>query len=333
MEDKFTWTQEYKKSWEEDSVKPEYSFTSPKHRDYNPNRKNVIRHLLVAIDTSSSIEKQDYLPTIRNQITNSLSEFSTKFISMNPLSLLTFMTCNNTFQKFAKSFDPSNLLNVIGDGEFSLLNCLSTAVEILKNSGYARECLIITASIGTKDSSSFDEIFKEIKKYNIKVNIISISGEVTLFKRICAFSCSSFYVPQCSNDFEYILSSFLSPLESLEATNTLIKFGFPTLLDESGVCTCHLTLNKVNYECPNCKTRVCSLPIQCPVCDLRLISPLNIAKSYYYMYPLAPLKKSSGICDVCKNTASNCCTKCNSSYCQECHSFIENDLNFCLFCD
>lgn len=331
MGDKFTWTQEYKKSWDEDQEEAKVASFSVSNR-YNPNRKNIIRHFHLAIDTSVSIEKSDYLPTIRNQLTRLIPPFTTHFNDMNPLSILSFMTCSNTFQKYSKVFDISNMLNVIGANDFSFLNCLRAAVEILRDSNCTRECLLVTASIGTKDSTSLEEICREIKKNSVKINIISICGEVTIFKKICEISNGRFLVPLDINHFEIILNDFAFPLESTETTNTLIKFGFPNTVEKPSLCSCHLAFHTCLYECPVCKTFVCSLPVQCPICATRLISPLHISKSYHYMYPLKPFIECKGVCRCCSKEGSSKCPDCSNVYCIRCSNFLHHDLNFCLYC-
>lgn len=346
MEDKFTWTQEYKKSWEDDKIESKATKHSAAYQQYSPYSKNIIRHLHLVIDTSLSIEKPDYLPTVRNQITRLVPLFVEQFSRMNPLSMLSFMTCKDTFQKFSKIFDAASLLNVVGNDDFSFLNCLRAAVEVLRNSSHTKECLVITASIGTKDNGSFDEILKDIKKYNVKINLISICGDISIFKKICEVSNGKFYVPLNVNHFEIILNYFSYPMESTETTNALIKFGFPNIINtirvtdkttqgvasNSGLCACHLTFHNSNYECPICKAFICTIPTQCPICDTQLISPLNISKSYHYMYPLKPFDVSGGVCRNCARDGTNRCTECGTVYCEECSDFLQGDLNFCLYC-
>lgn len=332
MENNFSWTQEYRRSWEENKsiVKKDFSMSS---RLFNPNKKSIIRHLLVCIDTSSSIEKSDYIPTIRSALSMALPSFSKLFKNSNPLSSLSFLTCRDVFEKYSREFESNTLLNVIGSEQFSFLNCIKSGIEFLKNSCYNKEILIVTASIGTRDTGCYDQLISEIKKLGVKISIISISGEVTLFKKISAVSNGMFYVPIDNHHFEIILNSFAEPLESLEPTSSLIKLGFPKITQESAICACHLKFCKNLYECPVCKAYVCSLPCQCPICTTQLVSPINISKSYYFMYPLKPFDlDSTGSCKKCGNESVSRCGDCSSFYCEKCYEFIQKDLNFCIFC-
>ena len=45
-------------------------------------------------------------------------------------------------------------------------------------------------------------------------------------------------------------------------------------------------LKPFGFLCINCKTRVCSLPMDCPSCGLRLVSATQIAKAQMHIMPL-----------------------------------------------
>lgn len=332
MENKFSWTQEYKRSWENSTADVNF-ITRSTIKTFSTNKKTIIRQFLVAIDNSASIEKTDYIPTIRNTIVETLPSFCSEFKRLNPLSIINFATCKNKFEKFSKDFDRIFLLNTIGSESFSFLNCLKSGIELLKNISYDKELLLITASTNTRDTDIYENVINDLKKYNIKINIISICGELSLFKRIAILSGGLFYVPLNLNDFEEILMKFTEPLESPDVKCTLVKLGFPSAFSKSGICSCHLQCNKDLYSCPACNTLVCNLPIQCPICDLQLVTGMHISKSYYYQYPLEPLSHcTAGICIRCKSPTKYKCEKCESLYCEKCGDFVENEIRFCPFC-
>lgn len=331
MSNKFSWTQEFKRSWETET---DNKITHRKIdlKNFNKNKKSIIRHLLVAIDNSAAIEKADYVPTIRSLLVDALPKFVEKFKLLNPLSVINFMTVRNSFDKFVKEFSPT-LLNMIGSGDFSLLNCLRSGIELLKDSTYTRELLIITSSINTKDSSSIDTIIKDIKKYSIKVSIISICGEITIFKRIASLTRGLYYVPLNFNDFECVLYRFSEPLDSPDATSSLVPIGFPSIPNNSGICSCHLKFGTSKFNCPSCSTLFCDLPAQCPICELHLVAPMSISQSYYHQYQMNPLLASTeGYCRRCSSDSKYKCNECNSLYCEECRDFVQTELSFCIFC-
>lgn len=332
MENNFSWTQEFKRTWDgqgQETKKMSYQTA----KEFNLNKKSIIRHLLVCIDTSSTIENFDYVPTIRNVVANLLPVFTSKFRMSNPLSIISFLTCNKAFDKYSSEFDSTKLLNTIGKDHFSLQNCLKSAIEYLKCSNYNREILILTASIGSKDQESYDTIFAELKKFGIRVSFLNISGEVTLFKKISSITNGKYLVPLDQHHFEILLNSFSEPIESQDSTSCLVKLGFPKYASESGICSCHLRYNKNPYECPVCKTFICSLPTQCPICETQLVSPINISKSLYFMYPLSPFNENcSGKCRFCMKNSVSECPDCKSLFCISCTEYLHSFLNFCIYC-
>lgn len=332
MEGKFTWTQEYRRTWDEDHVEATKEISVGRH-SYEAGKKNLIRHVLVAIDTSASIEKPEFVPTVRHHITQNLPKFVDKFRNLNPLSTMTFISCRDTFMQYSKGFDVGALLCNVGCGSFSLLNCLLSAISILKKSRFARECLIITASIGTKDCDSYESALVLLKKYNIRVNILSICGEVTVFGKIVALTGGKLIVPLNLGHFEAVLEEFTMPLPALEAASVLVRLGFPKKYNSPGLCMCHLTLQNELYECPNCRAFSCSLPSQCYICELQLVSAMDIVKTSHFLYPLFQLALGEGICVVCSSSATKKCQSCVSVYCVECAEMISNDLLFCPFCE
>lgn len=332
MENKFSWTQEFRRSWEDDLKEEKFSSTSLT-KQTSRNRKNVIRHLHLVIDTSSAIEKPDYLPSIRSQLAKSIPSFVNSFTESNPLSVLTFMSCREVVEKYSKIFDLNVMLNTIGSGNFSFLNCLKGIIEVMKNTKHNRECLIIISSIGTRDNDTYEDVIAALKKFNIKISIISICGEVTLFKKIVSLTNGLFYVPQDFHHLNVILDYFCDPLDSNDLMNILIQYGFPARIEGLDLCSCHLKLSNNLYECPRCKTAICDIPSQCPICELQLVSPLNISKSYYHIYTLKQfLVSEGGVCKCCGKEGKKVCSDCKGIYCDECDRFVHEYLNFCILC-
>lgn len=332
MNDKFSWTQEYVKSWDK-KIEEVQDISFQRINNYNPYKKNIIRHLHICIDSSEAIEKSDYLPTIRNKINNVMGGFINHFNAMNPLSVLSYSLNSDVFQKYTKSFSASTFLNMIGEKSFSLVNCLESVVEVFKNSSYNRECLMIISAISTKDNGSLNSVLDEIKRLNIKIHIISISGEVTVFKNVCAITNGLFYVPVNAEHFEMILKSFGDAHESIETTNNLIRLGFPEMSGNMGVCCCHLMFQEDLYECPSCGAYVCSLPVWCPICSMQLVSSTSIVRCYWSMYPLEPYSvDENGTCRMCSEESKERCNECNNCFCGKCASYMHQDLGFCVFC-
>jgi len=69
---------------------------------------------------------------------------------------------------------------------------------------------------------------------------------------------------------------------------SLLTMGFPSRVAEAApsLCACHGVPSRGGYACPRCKSKVCGLPAQCPVCELQLIQSTHLARSYHHLFPL-----------------------------------------------
>lgn len=186
--------------------------------------------------------------------------------------------------------------------------------------------------------------------------------------------------------------------KELEASKAvpLIKMGFPTkiqpslssssssnTLDFIQICACHPASgtddNKKNgidvsaattrsssvigYQCPQCHSKVCSLPTVCPVCGLMLILSTHLARSYHHLVPLVDFKEvpvsesyPSTFCYGCllkfppgtkdlennphkneriesKISSRYRCKKCHNDFCIDCDVFVHETLHNCPGCE
>jgi transcription initiation factor TFIIH subunit 2 len=143
-------------------------------------------------------------------------------------------------------------------------------------------------------------------------------------------------------------------------------FGFKTKFS-------HSTLSRGGYICPRCASKVCSLPIECPVCGLTLILSTHLARSYHHLFPLRnwpelpysecksllitltvrniksthcygcqtafpPLKRpqtssNNIIVEASTGTQRFVCPSCHNHFCIECDLFCHEVLHNCPGCE
>lgn len=164
------------------------------------------------------------------------------------------------------------------------------------------------------------------------------------------------------------------PLKHLLSTtigNNSVNPNFPSL------CSCHPTRGSkdssdtvtvfqntsdiansgsgvtIGYDCPQCLSRVCELPMVCPVCGIMLILSTHLARSYHHLVPLIEftevpvnseyksthcygclLQFPSGQEENLMNTSSRYqCLKCRNDFCIDCDVFVHEVLHNCPGCE
>lgn len=339
MSTPFSWEEAYKRTWEETKTTSSREKSASRViKDYKPFKRGLIRHFHIVVDHSEKIDSDGYLPNFRYNIIRALDAFLQKFYQENPISIISFSTVNSRDAKeyvlADNKFDISVLLGKLGAGHFSLERALESSIAHLRRSNYIREILIITPSITIRDSNNLGKILEQLKTLNIKVHCINLCAELQLLKTLSTFTRGIHFVPMSYDHFKLLLAEFCIPtyVNSNQRMN-LLTFGFPEIVYEKSFCACHLDATEYGYVCVVCSTKVCSLPMQCPMCSTQLVSLFNLSKSIYHQYPLDEFEKSDMlVCKVCDKKGSTACALCKTPFCFDCDAFVHETLNQCPFC-
>ncbi|KAI5148621.1 transcription initiation factor TFIIH subunit 2 [Enteropsectra breve] len=335
MENKFSWTSEYKRAWETEAhANKELGVVDSveESRDL----LLVLRKMVVVVDFSESIEKTDYFSNIRTKIYHSLQKSIESFYTRNPLSTIALLSFAETCLKYAEACkDVSSIFNSVGQGSFCLSNCLATVLSKFKSKSSPTDCLIITASVKTIDQQEYSELIKELKISSIRIHFISISGDVDLYKRISHMTGGIYSIPSSESHFEQILDSFMYPRTLCEGRIFLYRIGFYRCHEEHGLCVCHTKFSNRLAECPSCKALVCRSSKSCPVCKQTLGSLIDVCLAQHYINrPVFNTMESTERCRLCaKNECSYSCSGCSSAVCNNCEAFLHASLGFCIFCN
>ncbi|KAJ2815734.1 hypothetical protein FBU31_006820 [Coemansia sp. 'formosensis'] len=199
--------------------------------------------------------------------------------------------------------------------------------------------------------------------------MVHLAAEVHVFKRICKETGGVFYVAQNEDNMKDLLFENVPPppIVSAKATSDMIQMGFPIKANNAEVptpCVCHHELGFVGYICPRCKSKVCTLPTDCDVCGLPLVSAPHLARSYHHLFPEENFKEVVSGDMVVDSTCFGCgavwaeplvavaaaapdtsepggggggpgkyrCPRCKHDYCLECDIFIHETLHNCPGC-
>jgi transcription initiation factor TFIIH subunit 2 len=187
----------------------------------------------------------------------------------------------------------------------------------------------------------------------MKVSFISFLGQIFYSENIAKVTGGLYDVVLNEDHFVRLLMSHVHPPPMLagdqKSLGYLIHMGFPAAQTGHGeyMCLCHGRVVRRGYSCPRCGCRVCSIPSDCPVCHLTLISSSHLARSYHHLFPVTAYTpmltddSSLGHCHGCQTRFSPdhsaastkySCPKCHQVYCGICDLFIHDSLHNCPGC-
>lgn len=319
----------------------------------------IMRYLSVVIDYTSAMLGQSLYPT-RFQVTlTMISSFLDKFFEQNPISQLTVILCKDKRAERLVPFTSNvtlikealaNLSDACCSGEFSLQSSLELAASGMKDMpGHAsKEILIIMASLATVDASNVFTTFEVLKRSNVRCSVIGLSGELFVCKKLCSTTGGRYAVVLDESHFDILVSDHVPPPPSKKgAEYNAIRAGFPSrvTVKTPSFCACHDSMSQKNaetedraYFCVQCGARYCSLPIECRVCGLLLITAPQLARAHQHLTPLpafAEIDKPSGNCYACDVTLQDKaynCKRCEATFCIDCDLILHESLQVCPSC-
>lgn len=149
----------------------------------------------------------------------------------------------------------------------------------------------------------------------IRVGVIGLAAQVAICHELCAKTndgdASTYGVAIDEQHFRELMMAVTTPPvthSQNKSQNSLLMMGFPSRTVEKipSFCVCHSKPNRGGYLCSRCGSKVCSLPAECPACNLTLILSTHLARSYHHLFPLAnweevPWKRAarSTSCSAC----------------------------------
>ncbi|KAL3185841.1 hypothetical protein MRX96_028727 [Rhipicephalus microplus] len=375
----YRWETEYERTWEaiqEDEsglLQPSVlDFVHRAKRKQMLAKKNVrlgmMRHLYVVVDFSESMSEPDLKPTRLICTLKMLELFVEEFFDQNPISNVgVISTCNKRAQKICELAGNAGKVvealqaskTQVPSGEPSLQNSLELAAEVLRHLPVhtSREVLVIMGSLTTCDPGNIHTTIETMRKCNIRCSVVGLAAEVHVCCKLTKTTGGVYNVILDENHFKDVLFQHaIPPPVTGNAESSLIRMGFPYHRTETegkpSLCFCHLDsqnpsdgLSKGGYFCPQCNGKYCSLPVECKVCGLTLVSAPHLARSYHHLFALEPFDEvprdslptdTPVICFSCQLSISDKhvyrCVKCKEDFCLECDLFIHDSLHTCPGC-
>lgn len=188
------------------------------------------------------------------------------------------------------------------------------------------ECLVLFSSLTTTDPGSIHKSLAKLIDSRVKVSVVALAAEMKVCRVIAERTGGRFGVAMDEKHYrELIFDAVQAPpttavvgaiglksaidqaAQRAQAGGAqgggraggsgkrpppcdLMMMGFPTRLPIASplsLCSCHSQLKRGGYLCPRCGSKICEVPTDCEVCGLMVVSSPHLARSYWFLFPVA----------------------------------------------
>ncbi|KAK0723189.1 Ssl1-like-domain-containing protein [Lasiosphaeria miniovina] len=278
-------------------------------RDTTPLQRGIIRHLMLVLDMSFAMAEKDFLPNRYLVTINCAVEFVREYFEQNPISQLGILAMRDGIAVRISDLtgNPAELIEKLREwaeqqeplGNPSLQNALEMCRGALFHtpSHGTREVLIIYGALMSSDPGDIRDTVTSLIADHIRVTIVGLAAQVAICAELCTRTNggdeSKYAVALHEQHFRELFLSATTPpvtLTTEQSNASLLMMGFPSRTlasrDHVSLCACHNRPSREGYTCTRCRTKVCRLPAECPVCGLTLILSTHLARSYHHLFPL-----------------------------------------------
>lgn len=219
-----------------------------------------------------------------------------------------------------------------------------------------REALVLLSSLTTCDPGSVADAIKAAQKANLRVSIIGLSAEMYISSRIAIDTSATYRVALSEEHLKELVMAACAPpaLHGTSVDSKLVRMGFPSK-DPVGAKSATFAGEGCSvmggaYTCPACGAKNETIPCECHVCKLTLISAAHLARSYHHLFPIQPFNEiefaslqggADVQCSFCEQVVSQGagvksmyrCGSCNFLCCAQCDEFVHESLHNCPGCE
>ena len=259
--------------------------------------------------------EKDLRPTRHLLTLRYTQDFITEFFEQNPISQLGIICMRDGLAHRISplSGNPTEHINAISylrnqsspkyldpKGHPSLENALEMARASLFHapSHGTREILLVFGALHSADPGDVHLTIAALVTDKIRARVISLAASLAICAELVSRTNdgdkTGYSVVLNEQHFRELMMDVTTPpvtQQSSSATtsvSTLLMMGFPsrTISAHPSLCACHAKPSRDGYLCSRCSTKVCSLPSECPTCNLTLILSTHLARSYHHLFPL-----------------------------------------------
>ena len=324
----YVWEGLYDRPWEAVVTQSDGTLRGARHREHGKNladvqtgvRRAVMRSVMLVIDASRAVGVPDpeFKPSRLAAMVDVASAFVKDFFEQNPISTLAVLTMRDgrAEQLTEASCNPRQHLNALtnlgeagGRGDASLQNALELAREALQVTPpfTSREVVMMCANLATSDPADIFVTIDALQKEKLRVSVFSLCAEVFICKKVASDTGGEYGVPTSPAHMRELVLELVAPRPVPAATdaapnNALVRVGFPRRRENTGPVLgfspgggATPTLCDAPYRCPECEAAHTELPTQCPVCGLKLMSAIELTKTYHHLFPIPGFKEASRV--------------------------------------
>ena len=147
----------------------------------------------------------------------------------------------------------------------------------------------------------------------LKRPILTLTCTTQVLKRLASETSGVFGVAASPQHLRQFVLQLVTPRPSEQAapgqpgsapSNSLIRIGFPERRPPGGApMLCfgpasggQMQLGEARYSCPQCSAAHAEIPTVCPICNLRLMSSVDLTKTYHHLFPLPVFAEVRATC-------------------------------------
>ena len=224
----------------------------------------------------------------------------------------------------------------------------------------SREVLVLLSSLSTCDPGSIVDAIKTTKASNLRVSILGLSAEMYISQKIATDTGGSYRVALSKEHLDELVMDACAPpaVQAARTLPNLVRMAFPNKDAEGDEHAAFVgeacTIGGGAYTCPVCQAKNLTIPCDCHVCGITLISSPHLARSYHHLFPVGGFREkrleapdASAVCAFCQlplraapgsralqaGQVAYECTRCGSVCCADCDEFVHEHLHNCPGCE
>lgn len=223
-----------------------------------------------------------------------------------------------------------------------------------------REVVVLLSSLTTCDPGVIGHAIKAAQASNLRVNIVGLSAEMYISQKIATDTEGTYRVAISEDHLEELVMQMClpPPVQLAHTLPNLVRMAFPDKdadsITKASFVGDGCAVDGGAFTCPVCHAKNATIPCDCHVCGITLISSPHLARSYHHLFPIPVFEElaiegleDGAMCAFCRvvlrgTTGMHAlqssqlvfkCPRCRLTCCTECDEFVHDHLHNCPGCE